>query len=309
MAGLITICGPTASGKSALALAIAERLKTVILSADSRQVYKGFDIGTAKPTLAEQQQIPHHLIDICIPTQTFTVGDYQDRAKPLIHQFQQQVTTPLANYPLLVGGTGLYIKAITHGLQIPRVPPQPALRSQLETLGQVTCYQLLQAVDVEAATRIHPHDAVRTQRALEVFYATGKPISAQQGERPPDYPILHIGLDCESPARLRERIHTRTQSMFEQGFVAEVEALRSQYGPDLPLLNTLGYAEVSQYLEGTITLVDAQALTAQHTGQFAKRQRTWFRAVPNLQWFDADATNLGNRVWQQIQLFFERLGF
>ena len=147
------------------------------------------------------------------------------------------------------------------------------------------------------------HDPVRTVRSLEVFYVTGRPMSEQQGENPPSYPILQIGLDCTETAALWQRIERRTAQMMEIGLVQEVEALCQKYGPDLPLLNTLGYAECKQYLAGEISLAQARELTVLHTRQFAKRQRTWFRACPEIEWFDANAIDLLDQVWQRIQMF------
>lgn len=296
--GLITICGPTATGKSGLALALAKRLDSVILSADSRQVYREFDIGTAKPSAIEQQLVPHYLINICAPTETLTVADYQQQAQALITQFQQQ-----GRIPLLVGGTGLYIRSVVKGLKIPRVAPQQKLRSQLSSLGQPQLYAMLQQVDPAAAEKIHPHDLVRTLRAMEVFYVTGRPISQQQGEYPPDYPILQLGLDCADPATLTRRIEHRTQQMLAAGWAAEVEYLCQKYGEQLPLMDTLGYREMKQYLAREISLSEAKDLTVLHTRQFAKRQRTWFRAYPQIEWFDADAPDLLKQVWQRVQEF------
>ncbi len=290
---LIVICGATASGKSGLALKLAQKLNTTIISADSRQVYREFDIGTAKPTPAEQKLVPHHLIDICHPTETLTLADYQDKAQHLITQ------NPLS---LLVGGTGLYIKAITKGLNIPRVAPQPQLRDSLASLGQQQLYSFLEQVDPPSALKIHPNDHIRTLRALEVYYVTGIPISAQQGENPPSYPILHIGLEC-TPEALEQRIRQRTDKMIEMGFVAEVEALGGKYGWTLPLLNTLGYGEIKQYLTGEISLLAARDLIVLHTRQFAKRQRTWFRAYPEIEWFDVTQPDLFELVWARVQQF------
>ena len=230
---LITICGATTTGKSGLALSIAQRLNSVILSADSRQVYREFDIGTAKPTAAQQQLVPHYLIDICDPTETLTVADYQQQAQALIEKgrgarSEERGFSPPAFPALLVGGTGLYIRSIVQGLKIPRVAPQPELRSQLLSLGQTQLYAMLQQVDPLAAKKIHANDSVRTLRALEVFYVTGRPIWEQQGENPPDYPILQIGLDCETDA-LRDRIAQRTEQMIADGLVSEVEHLCQKY--------------------------------------------------------------------------------
>jgi tRNA dimethylallyltransferase len=200
----------------------------------------------------------------------------------------------------LVGGTGLYIKAIARGMKIPRVAPQMELRSQLENLGQKALYEMLRQVDTIATERIHPNDRLRTLRALEVFYVTGRPISAQQGEDPPTFPILQIGLDSD---QLEQRIAKRTGQMTEMGFVSEVKTLCEKYGESLPLLNTLGYAEMRQYLRGEISLSEAERLTVLHTRQFAKRQRTWFRSIPEIEWFDADAVDLVDRVWQRVEQF------
>ncbi|WP_414542369.1 tRNA (adenosine(37)-N6)-dimethylallyltransferase MiaA [Nostoc sp. CCY0012] len=296
MTKLIVICGATATGKSGLAVNLSKCWDSVILSADSRQVYREFDIGTAKPTLTEQKLVPHYLIDICEPTNTMTVADYQEQAQSLIAALPAD---PL----LLVGGTGLYIRSIVQGMKIPKVAPDKKLRSQLESLGQSTLYGILQQVDAIAAQKIHPHDLVRTLRALEVFYITGKPISEQQGENPPHYPILQIGLDCELD-KLERRIYKRTEQMIADGLVAEVEYLCQKYGADLPLLNTLGYQEIKQYLAGEISLDEAKKLTVLHTRQFAKRQRTWFRAYPQIEWFDADDPDLLEKVNRRVEEFF-----
>jgi tRNA dimethylallyltransferase len=295
MTKLIVICGATATGKSGLALALAMRLGSVIFSADSRQVYREFDIGTAKPTVAEQKLVRHHLIDICEPIDTMTVADYQEQTQALIASVG---VTPL----LLVGGTGLYIRSIVRGMKIPRVAPQIELRSQLESLGQNQLYAMLQQVDPVAAQKIHGNDSVRTLRALEVFYVTGYPISEQQGENPPDYPILQIGLDCDVET-LGACIQQRTEQMIANGLVAEVEYLCQKYGTNLSLLNTLGYQEIKQYLAGDISLNEAKELIVLHTRQFAKRQRTWFRAYPQIEWFDANNPDLLEKVWQRINEF------
>jgi len=287
---LIVICGATASGKSGLALELAQRLNTVILSADSRQVYRQFDIGTAKPSAEEQKLIKHYLIDICEPTATLTLAEYQKQAQTLIES-DLGTDKPL----LLVGGTGLYLKAVVQGLKIPRVSPQQELRQQLQALGQVQCYQFLGQVDIKAAQKIHPNDETRTLRALEVFYTTGRPISEQQGENPPSYPILQIGLDC-GVQDLENRIMRRTQTMLERGLVKEVETIIHQYGEDLPLLDTLGYREIKEYLKGDISLDSAQYMIVLHTRQFAKRQRTWFRGNREIQWFDANSVDLVEQV-------------
>ncbi len=308
MTQLIVICGATATGKSRLALALAMRLKTVILSADSRQVYREFDIGTAKPTAVQQKLVPHYLVSICEPREKMTVADFQSSAQSLIlgqecQHIRKEGEQSRSSSPLiLVGGTGLYIKSVTRGMKIPRVTPQPELRSQFSDIPQNQLYGMLEQVDSTAAAKIHPNDSVRTIRALEVFYVTGKPISEQQGENPPSYPILQIGLDCDLDY-LTDRIAQRTEKMISDGLVKEVESLCQKYGTDLPLLETLGYQEIKQYLAGNISLEAAKELTILHTRQFAKRQRTWFRKVPDINWFDVQNPNLQEQVWLTVQEF------
>jgi tRNA dimethylallyltransferase len=297
---LIVICGATATGKSGLAIAIAQRLNAEIISADSRQIYREFDIATAKVSSKELALVPHHLVSTYDPNYTVTVAQYQIQAQQLIDRLHQQ-----QQIPLLVGGTGLYIKSVVQGMKIPRVAPQMDLRSQLINLGQGQCYQILQQLDREATTKIHPHDAIRTIRALEVYYVTGQTISSQQGADPPSYPILQIGLDCEHLDLLAERIQHRTQQMLELGWEDEVEYLGIKYGWDLPLLSTLGYAEMRQYIQGEISLKDAIDLTILHTRQFAKRQRTWFKLIPEIEWFDSNDPILLDRVWELVQNFCE----
>ena len=300
--GLIVILGATATGKTSLAIALAKHLNSPILSADSRQVYRHFDIGTAKPNLEERQAVPHYLIDIAEPDTTLTLADYQEQAQTLIAKFHAEGVTPI-----LVGGSGLYIKAITAGLKIPRVPPQPELRSQLEELGQNYCYQVLQQVDPLGATKIHANDQIRTLRSLEVFYVTGQPLSSQQGEQPPDYPIVQIGLDCEDIDAYRKLVSDRTEQMLQDGWLDEIRDLQTRYGKDLPLLRTLGYGEMSDYLANKTDLETAKLLTVTHTCQFAKRQRTWFRGSGNgdlpIHWLSTgssweDAINWLNRNCQ-----------
>ena len=293
---LIVICGSTASGKSSLGLKLAQKLNTFIISADSRQVYQDFDIGTAKPTIAEQELVPHYMIDTCHPTETLTVADYQTQVQKIIGSADST--------PLLVGGTGLYIKSITRGLKIPAVSPNPNLRSQLEEYTQYQRYSILQQLDPVSASKIHPNDEVRTIRALEVYYITGQTISSLQGENPPDYPILEIGLNCEAEA-INKRIAKRTQIMLQEGLVKETENLIAKYGEDLPLLNTLGYSEIKRYLQGEVSLQEAEELIVIHTRQFAKRQRTWFRKNKNINWFDANSPQLFDDVWDMLKSFLK----
>jgi tRNA dimethylallyltransferase len=295
---LIVICGATATGKSGLSIKLAQQFNSIIISADSRQVYRDFNIGTAKLSVSELKLVPHYLIDSYEPTFTLTLADYQEQVQGILTNHFQNEASPA----FLVGGTGLYIKSIVRGLKIPRVAPQEYLRSQLSQMGQTQLYEFLRQVDPVATQKIHPHDQVRTLRALEVYYVTGQPISIQQGENPPNYPILQIGLDCPSEI-LNQWIEKRTQQMIDQGLIEEVKQLEAKYNPDLPLLKTLGYAEIQQYLREEIDLLEAMKLITIHTRQFAKRQRTWFRADPSIKWFDATSPNLFEEVNQAIASF------
>jgi tRNA dimethylallyltransferase len=297
---LIVICGATATGKSGLAISIAQRLNSEILSADSRQIYQDFNIATATVSNAELALVPHHFVSTSHPTCTVTVAQYQADAQVLIDRLQQQ-----NQLPLLVGGTGLYIKSVVRGLKMPRIAADEDLRSQLTNLGQVQCYQILQQVDPQAASKIYANDPRRTIRALEVYYVTGRTISSQQGEYPPSYPILQIGLDCENLDILAQRIEHRTHQMIELGWEDEVRYLGAKYGWDLPLLKTLGYEQMRQYLQGDISLSETINLTTLLTRQFAKRQRTWFKAIPEIEWFDSNNPMLLDRVLDRVQQFWK----
>ena len=266
---VIVLLGPTASGKTDLAIALARALDLAVLNVDSRQLYRQMDVGTAKPTAAQRAQARHELLDLRDPDQPLNLQEFRAIA-------EAQLNAELARKPLalLAGGSGLYLQAITQGMNPPAVPPQPQLRAQLAALGQPLCHQLLRQGDPVAAGRIAAADAVRTQRALEVLYATGRPLSEQQGATPPPWRLLELGLN---PANLEARIAERTRALYGQGLVAETEVLIGRYGPELPMLDTIGYAEARQLLAGTLTEAEAGALTQQRTRQFAKRQRTWFR--------------------------------
>ncbi len=274
----IVLLGPTASGKTALALEIAEQIGLPVHNIDSRQIYIGMDIGTAKPTKAEQTRVVHSLIDLRQPNQPITVKEFQAIAQKNLEKAFEAI-----GMAFLVGGSGLYLKALTEGLIPPAVSPQNHLRIQLKSLGQSICYQLLESADPNAARKISSTDSVRTQRALEVLYATGKPISCQQEIKPPPWKILELGLD---PQDLRERIARRTVKLYENGLIEETEQLSMRFGRDLPMLQTIGYQEALKIIEGQLNTTEAIAITTKRTQQFAKRQRTWFRRQHNPFWLN-----------------------
>ncbi|APB34935.1 tRNA isopentenyltransferase [Gloeomargarita lithophora Alchichica-D10] len=298
---LILISGPTATGKTELGICLAQKLDSVIINGDSRQVYQELDIGTAKPTPSQRAQVPHYLTNWVAPTELITVAQYQSAAQRLIDQFQGQ-----GKIPLLVGGSGLYLQAVVQGLRIPPVAPQPKLRQQLSTYSQLERYHFLQQIDPPSARKIHPHDAVRTLRALEVYYVMGRSLSQLQGQNIPNYPVLYLYLDSD---QLTLRISQRTQKMIDQGLVAETQLLQAKYGADLPLLKTLGYQEISDYLRGNCTLIQAQEAIIQHTRQLAKRQRTWFRGQSGLVSINSDRPDLITYSWDKVQAFLTAIRY
>ena len=275
---VIVLLGPTASGKTEIAIDLAEKLKVNVHNIDSRQLYTGMDIGTAKPTKNQMERVKHYLVDIRQPNDPITFKEFQKTA-------QSSLDKNLAkqSMALLVGGSGLYLKAITSGLQPAAVPPNKDLRQQLCEIGQIECYQLLKSSDHKASERIAPADAIRTQRALEVLYATGESITKQEGSNPPSWEILELGLD---PKNLRQRIANRTNHLYMNGLIEETEKLMQQYGKDLPLLQTIGYGEALKVIQGKLLVPKAVEITNRRTNQFAKRQRTWFRRKHNPIWLN-----------------------
>lgn len=283
--GLIVIFGPTATGKTDLAILLAKHFNSVILNADSRQVYRYFDIGTAKPTLEERQGVPHFLIDLADPDRLLTLADYQKQAMALIFHFHSQNITPI-----LVGGSGFYVKSVTHGVVIPPVPPQDHLRQQLHRMDQSLLYQFLQQIDPDRAQAIHPHDRFRTTRALEIFYTTAQTPSKLGQCHPPSFPIYPIGLSAPSLEIYQQNIEQRIHTMVDRGWLGEIKFIQQKYGQELPLLNTLGYREMGDYLAGTLTKNEAIKQTVKRTLQMAKQQKTWFKSpdnlLPNTLWID-----------------------
>jgi len=275
---VIILIGPTASGKTELAIEIAEYFKTHIHNIDSRQIYKSMDIGTAKPSKIQQKKIKHFLIDLEEPINPINVKQFQEIAQKSIKREIQQ-----DHLPFLVGGSGLYMNSITKGFFVPDVPPQKDLRGQLEKIGQRECWELLKNCDPISTKSINFADQIRTIRALEVFYVTGKPLSTLKVQKPPNWKILELGLDRDN---LKERIFQRTKNMFLSGIIEETKHLISEYGFDLPILETIGYREARDVLNNHSTIDKAIELTTTKTIQFAKRQKTWFRNKNNPLWLN-----------------------
>ena len=275
---LIAIIGPTAVGKTARAIALAQQIGGEVVSADSRQVYRQMDIGTAKPTPAERSAAPHHLLDIADPDDDFSLAVYQELAFAAIGDITRR-----GRVPLLVGGTGQYLAAVLEGWRIPRVAPQPALRAALEAEaaehGAQALHARLARVDPVAAAALDPANVRRVIRALEVYAVTGAPISAQQGREPLPYAIGIEWLALPR-AELYARIDTRVDAMMAAGLLAEVRGLRARgYGWELPAMSSLGYIQFRPHLEGSATLEDCVQRLKFDTHAFARRQDTWFRRL------------------------------
>lgn len=289
-APLIVIVGPTGVGKTAVAVQLARLLGGEIVSADSRQVYRRMDIGTAKPTLEERRLAPHHLVDILDPDEELSVGDFQLRAFNAIECIKAK-----GKLPLLVGGTGQYVRAVVEGWSIPQVPPQPALRAELEAFadvyGATALHSRLVECDPDAAKAIDWRNVRRVARALEVYMMTGRPITTLQLRRAPPYRILQIGL-TRPRQLLYARVDARIDQMMADGLLDEVRSLvEAGYGWGLPSMSSLGYAQLGAYLRGEITFEQAIALIRRETRRFIRQQYTWFRLDdPSIVWFDLEIT-------------------
>lgn len=282
---LFVLLGPTAVGKTEISLTLAERLGGEIISADSRLFYRGLDIGTAKPSPAEQARVPHHLIDVAAPDEIWSLALFQQKAHQAIIEINQR-----AHLTFLVGGTGQYIRAVLEGWQIPKTQPDPRLRRALENwgaqIGSLALHQRLGLLDPAAAQVIDPSNTRRTVRALEVILSSGQRFSAQRLRQPPHYQTLQIGLWRPRP-ELYARIDARIHAMLAAGFVEEVRGLLAQgYPPNLPTLSAIGYAEMAQHLQGQISLEEAVVLMKRRTRVFVRRQANWFKQDnPAIQWF------------------------
>ena len=292
---LIALMGPTASGKTELAIEIAKKINSNIHNIDSRQIYIDMDIGTAKPTAVQQSQVKHFLIDVCLPSKPINLHDFQPIAKKSIERDLEQ-----KGLTLLVGGSGLYLQALIGGLNPPAVPPQKFLRDQLEKIDKTERHKLLKLCDPFSAQRIHPEDSIRIIRALEVFYATGKMFSKQKNMMPTPWRVLELGIN---PDNLISRIQRRTEEMYKKGLIEETEDLINKYGNDLQLIKTIGYGESRSMIHGKINYEEALEITIKRTCQLAKRQKTWFRNKHNSKWL-----NDANALPEALNSIYEFLG-
>jgi tRNA dimethylallyltransferase len=291
---VIAIVGATATGKTALGIALARALDGEIVSADSRQVYRRMDIGTAKPTVEERAAAPHHLIDVCDPDETLTLAAYLDFARAALDEIWAR-----GRQPIVVGGTGQHVWALLEGWRVPRVPPDRALRADLEEVarreGSAALLHRLRDVDPESASRIDPNNARRIIRAIEVTLATGRPFSDWQTKERPHYETCVLGLQLDRRA-LHARIDARVDAMIAAGLVGEVRGLiAAGYGCELPSMSGIGYRQICEHLAGACTLAEAVARIKTETHRLARMQHAWFKpADPRINWLDAQSPSLLN---------------
>lgn len=291
---LVVILGPTAVGKTEVALQLAGRLDGEIVSADSRLFYRGMDIGTAKPSPQERQSVPHHLIDVAEPDETWSLAQFQEHARQAIAAIHAR-----QRLPFLVGGSGQYLRAVTQGWEPPAVPPDPRLRRALEDwalqVGKDGLHARLARLDPEAAQAIDPRNQRRTVRALEVILSTGRRFSDQRQRQPSPYRLLQIGLIRPRP-ELYARIDARIDAMLAAGLVEEVRRLLGRgYDPGLPSLSAIGYRQVAAHLQGQISLEEAVTQIRRDTRTFVRRQANWFKPDDALiHWFTPEGQALEN---------------
>ena len=293
---LILLVGPTAVGKTEIAIQLAERINGEIVSADSRLFYRGMDVGTAKPTRAEQARVPHHLIDIANPDEILSLAVFQQKAREAIADIHAR-----GKLPLLVGGTGQYVRAVTEGWSPPEVKPDEKLRAELEKeheeKGKDFLYEKLKSLDLEAAEKIDPRNVRRTIRALEVIMTTGRKFSEQrrQGESP--YHLITIGLTRPRP-ELYARIDARIEAMFANGLLDEVKGLLAKgYSSELPTMSAIGYRECVNVIEGKLSIEQAKAEMRRATRIFVRRQGNWFKeSDPNIHWLYVGEENVVEKI-------------
>ena len=302
---IICIVGPTASGKTKLSVALAQHLDAEIISFDSMQIYRGMDIGTAKPTMEERGGIVHHMFDVAEPTEDFSVSRYVEMADACVQDLLSRGKTVI-----LVGGTGLYVDSLIAGREFAPYPStgrREELEKRVQEEGIEPIYEELRAIDPEAAEQIHPANHKRVIRALEVFLETGKTFSEHNRQTqliPPKYDPIWVGLDYQNREALYARIDQRVEEMFAQGLVEEVQALLQKgISPKATSLQAIGYKELIAYLEGYSTLEQAKEDIQRSSRRYAKRQRTWFRRNEKVHWIELTDKPNFDEIFHQARLF------
>jgi tRNA dimethylallyltransferase len=294
---LLVIIGPTAVGKTKLSIELAKRFNGEIISGDSMQIYRGMDIGTAKIKKNEMGGIPHHLLDIRDPEEKFSVAEFQQLVRSKISEIAKK-----GKLPMIVGGTGLYIQSVLYDYQFSDAPADEGFRKELEEKvkerGSQILHQELVEIDPESASHIHPNNARRVIRALEIYHCTGKTMSEYQEKQQPDllYDTALVGLTMEREL-LYERINLRVEMMLEEGLLDEVKRLYQQNLRDCQSIQAIGYKEIYEYLDGLVTLEQAVDQLKQNSRRYAKRQFTWFKNKMDVKWFDmTDVMNFSKKI-------------
>ncbi|MGA9398430.1 MAG: tRNA (adenosine(37)-N6)-dimethylallyltransferase MiaA [Anaerolineaceae bacterium] len=299
---LIVIVGPTAVGKTELAIRVAKKLRGEIISADSRLFYRGMDIGTAKPDPVERKKVPHHLIDVVDPDETYSLAVFQREVERLTGEIRAR-----GHLPMLVGGTGQYVLAVVEGWLLPAVKPMPVLRKALNSwaaeVGEQVLHDRLALIDPEAAAAIDARNLRRTVRALEVYFTTGVRFSAQRRKEVLQADRILVGLN-RPRAELYARIDERIEQMIAGGLVDEVKQLIARgYSSDLPSMSAIGYQEIGKFIEGKISMEEAIVLMKRRTRKFVRRQAAWFKpADPRIHWF-----NVGDNTEIEVMDFIQQV--
>ena len=303
---MLAIVGPTGTGKTALAMAAAQRLPAEIVCMDSMQVYRCMDIGTAKPTREEQRQVPHHMLNVVEPTESFSVSQYVDQAVPILHEIKKK-----GKLPILVGGTGLYLSALRQGLPLGGSIGNEEIRGRFRAIGEepggrARLHGMLAQVDEPAAKRLHMNDLRRIIRALEVYEVTGRPISQQNAKAPDhDFTFLTVGVTMDRAA-LYQRISRRVDHMMVCGLLREVEfLLKGGVMFESQSMQGIGYKELVPVLQGSLPEKEAVALIKRNTRRYAKRQWAWFRREEDIGWFDLTEPNGEAGAMERIKRFWE----
>lgn len=301
---LVVICGPTASGKTALSVALAKELDAEIISADSMQVYRGMDIGTAKPTMEERQGVPHHLIDIIDPSQPFDVAQYCELARQAIADVCSR-----GRLPILVGGTGLYVSTLIDHVELGETENDPAYRAEMEAYakqhGNHALHELLREIDPESYESIHENNVHRVVRALEVYRQTGIPLSEHKRRsrlRPSPYDLCMIGLAWKDRQQLYNRINRRVDLMMEMGLQKEVEEIAQKgYNKEWSSMQAIGYKELLAALRGEMSMAQAVETVKRESRRYAKRQLTWLRRDDRIRWIELDSSTTMEEVLRQAR--------
>lgn len=294
---VLVIIGPTAVGKTKLSIELAKRLNGEIISGDSMQIYRGMDIGTAKITMQEMEGIPHYLMDIKDPDESFSVAEFQELVRAKIAEINGR-----GKLPMIVGGTGLYIQSVIYDYQFSEAPADETLRTKFEErakeIGNEALHHELSQIDPKSASQIHPNNVRRTIRALEIYYRTGKTMSQTQEVQQPEqlYDTALVGLTMDRE-KLYDRINLRVELMVEQGLMKEVQKLYDQGLRDCQSIQAIGYKEIYEYLDGHISFNEAIENLKKNSRHYAKRQLTWFRNKMDVQWFDmTDTLDLEKKI-------------